>query len=137
MVSIKHLHHTNLIIEIPMNCHFGFGLPPEESIMEFLVIYVNFTHLWSNLLPHLSFQILLIFLFNEIYTCISVIQLCMKHTFTQIAKCWLLQCWPLPFTQTKGKISITLYMFIRGINFSGVINTFSTKNSHLRVFWNL
>lgn len=97
--------HTNLIIEIPMNCHFGFGLPPEESIMEFLVIYVNFTHLWSNLLPHLSFQVLLIFLFNEIY--ISVLQLCVKNTLShKLPNGGGSNVALLTFKQTKRKMDI-------------------------------
>lgn len=63
---------TNLIIEISMDGHFGFGLPSEEGIMEFLVIDVDFSHLGSHLLPHLGLQVLLIFLLKDIayqHTC--------------------------------------------------------------------
>lgn len=49
-----------------MDGHFGFGLPSEEGIVEFLVIDVDFSHLGSHLLPHLSLQVLLIFLLKDI-----------------------------------------------------------------------
>ena len=49
-----------------MDGHFGFGLPSEEGIVEFLVIDVDFPHLGSHLLPHLSLQVLLIFLLKDI-----------------------------------------------------------------------
>ena len=32
-----------------MNRHLGLGLPAEEGIMKFLIVDINFAHLWSRL----------------------------------------------------------------------------------------
>ena len=83
---------SNLIIEISMNGHFGFGLPSEEGIMEFLVIDVDFTHLGSHLLPHLSLQVLLIFLLKDIAyqhtcnTCVMELRLLYNQFCTSLSQ---------------------------------------------------
>ena len=53
------------IIQVSMDGHFGFGLVSEESIVKFLVINVNLSHLRTHSFSHLRLQILGIFLENN------------------------------------------------------------------------
>lgn len=38
-----------LVVKVAMNRHLGLGLPAEEGIMKFLIVDINFAHLWSRL----------------------------------------------------------------------------------------
>jgi len=51
-----------------MYCHLWLCLPFEESVMKFLIVYVNFSHLWSDTFSHLCFECFLIFFLLQCLT---------------------------------------------------------------------
>lgn len=51
-----------LVVKVSMDGEFGFDLPFEESIVEFLVVDVDLSHFGPNLLSHFGFHSFGIFL---------------------------------------------------------------------------
>lgn len=54
----------DLIVQIAMDRQLGLRLPLEESVVQLLVVDINFAHLGTNFLSHLGFHGLLFFLEN-------------------------------------------------------------------------
>lgn len=47
---------SHLVVKVSVDGEFGFDLPFEEGVVELLVVDVDFSHLWTNLLPHFGFH---------------------------------------------------------------------------------